>query len=146
MPRAKNMDIDVIVTRDSGSPKGVSFGLNAGHGKTHTVRFDNDHHPGIMVYFNIKDPDDTGLEFKSTPSNAVWVNSLGTGCPTTQCIWNQFLPLSVEEDSAGKKTQLIVYCRNKAVKDFAFTLLFNWPDGREVDYDPIGNGSNGPRS
>jgi hypothetical protein len=148
MPNVKNMQVDVIVTKDT-NPKGVSFALDAGKGKKQTIDFDNDKHPGVMVYFNIVEDDPqnpTGLVFKPTPSNCLWVDSQSTTCPPGPCVWNQFVPLSVEDPGkTGKNTQLIVYCRNKTVKQFAFTLWFLWPTGREVDYDPIGNGNNGQR-
>lgn len=144
MANVKSMDVDVIVTRAS-NPKGVTFDLDDGHGKTNTLDFDNNGHPGIMVYFNIVDDskNPTGLTFKPTPSNALWVNQ-GTPpvCPTGPSTWDQFVPLSVEQ--GGK--QLMVYFRNMNPNvQFAFTLWFLWPDGTAVDYDPIGNGNNGPR-
>lgn len=147
MAKVKEMDVDVIVTRAS-NPKGVSFALDAGKGRAQRIELKNEKHPGIMLYFNIVDDpqNPTGLTFKPTPSNALWVNSQDTTCPTTASVWNQFVPLSVEDpDNVGKNTQLIVYCRNKVIKEFAFTLWFLWPDGREVDYDPIGDGQNGLR-
>jgi hypothetical protein len=145
MPHAKNMEIDVIVTKDAG-PKGVSFVLGGPGTKPHEVKFENNKHPGVMVYFNIKDPDGTGTEFLPTPSNCLWVNSQDTTCPATASVWNQFVPLSVEDpDKTGKNTQLIAYCRNKVEKKFAFTLWFLGPNG-PVDYDPIGDGANGQRS
>lgn len=142
MQKAKNMEIDVIVTK-ANNPKGVTFELDAGNGKTQSLDFKNDKHPGIMIYFNIVDPDKTGLLFKPTPSNALWVESQGTppACPASPSTWNQFVPLSVERN--GK--QLIVYNRNKSQKQFAFTFWFDWPDGTSVDYDPIGNNQNGQR-
>jgi len=146
MPNVKKMDIDVIVTKD-GSPKGASFALDNGAGKVHEVKFINNKHPGFLIYFNIQDPDGTELQFKPTPSNALWVNSLGTVCPAGPCVWNQFVPLSVEDPyKTGKNTQLIVYCRNKTIKKFAFTLWFLWPDGTAIDFDPIGDGQNGSRA
>jgi hypothetical protein len=149
MQHAKDMDVDVIVTRGPGGPKDVSFDLDAGGGKTNSLTFKNDNHPGVMVYFNFVDDakNPTGLEFKPTPSNCLWVDSKSTTCPPGACVWNQFVPLSVEDPhKKGKNTQLIVYCRNMTIKSFAFTLWFLWPDGTPQPYDPIGNGSNGPRS
>ena len=145
MPRAKNMNVDVVVSKAKNA-KGVSFALKTGKKRAaHRVRFENDRHPGVMVYFNIKDPNRTGLEFKQEPSQALWVNSQGTECPTNACHWDQFVPLSVEKNIAGKYKQLIVYCRNEQIKEFAFTLWFLKPDGTAVDYDPIGDGNNGLR-
>jgi hypothetical protein len=141
----KNMDIDVIITPDA-SPKGVKFKLD-GPGKTgpDEFQFKNDKHPGVLVYFNIKDPQDTGIRFKPTPSTALWVRA-ATGttlppCPTSPSTWVQFVPLSVEDD--GK--QLIVYNRNWNAKLFRYTLWFEWPDGTPVDHDPIGDNANGIR-
>ena len=142
MPNAKNMNVDVIVTNGPGGPTDVTFDLDDNGVKTNTLTFKNDKHPGIIVYFNINDPDGTGLLFQPVPGDALWVNSQGTACPTTPSVWNQFVPLSVEK--AGK--QLIVYCRNLAQQKFSFALRFLWPNGNGIDYDPIGDGQNGLRS
>lgn len=145
MAVVKTMDIDVIVKK-AANPKGVSFELKTGNNPPgQDVEFKNEGHPGVLVYFTIDDSkDSTGLQFKPTPGNALWVNSQGSACPTKQSVWNGFVPLSVEQ-RAGKNLRLLAYCRNVVQKKFAFTLWFLWPDGKEVDYDPIGDGLNGPR-
>lgn len=150
MPRAKDMNVDVIAIKDPASPHGVRFELGHGQPNPQRVGFDNDGHPGVMVYFNLKDRSRTGLEFKPTPSSALWVNSHGPVCPPGSCAWNGFLPLSVEKKGKKQKhKQLIVYCRNEEKKEFGFTLWFRRPavggGWEDVDYDPIGDGNNGLR-
>jgi hypothetical protein len=56
------------------------------------------------------------------------------------------VPLSVEKDKSGKRTQLIAYFRNETEAKCRFALRFLWPDGTPEDYDPIGDGANGLRA
>ena len=132
MQHAKDMDIDVSITKDGNSPNGLKFGF--GSGKKDSLDFHNEKHPGVMCYFNIDSEDGTGLLFQSDPSNALRVDDPPGG--------RQLVPLSVEE--GGKL--LIAYCRNLIAQQFKFTLRFVDKDGKAVDWDPIGNGSNGPRT
>lgn len=142
MPKVKHMDVDILVTKGPGGPKDVSFELDAGNGKTNQLDFKNDKHPGVLVYFNIVDRDQTGLQFKPVPSEALWVvEGSPPTCPTKPSSWDQFVPLSVERQ--GK--QLLVYNRNQSQKEFAFSFWFLWPDGTPVDFDPVGNNQNGLR-
>lgn len=143
MSDVRNKEVDIIVTK-ANNPKGVDFILDPRKGKpkSNRVKFNNKGHPGILVYFNIEDDDNTGLVFKPNPGDALWVDGTGPNCPPPDgSTWDQFIPLSVEKD--GK--QLIVYNRNLNEQEFAFMFWFLWPDGTEVDYDPIGDNANGIR-
>ena len=150
MPYVRNKSISVTITRKSGG-NGYDFNLNENKGKgpVQRIKFQNKKHPGLMVYFNIRDPDNTGLTFQPVPANALWVKApTGPGapppsCPTAASKWDQFVPLSVEQ--AG--TQLIAYFRNLDNDvHFRFALRFLDTNGTPVDYDPIGDGANGLRS
>jgi hypothetical protein len=144
----RDKSIRVIMTADPKAPDGVRFTLNAnnGNGPVQQVRFDNNGHPGILVYFNIEDDDNTGLLFQPVPSDALWVNYSAPGAPAPPCpinpaAWDGFIPVSVEDNG----NQLIVYCRNLDKQFFRFALRFLGPNG-PVNYDPIGDGNNGMRS
>jgi hypothetical protein len=140
MTSAKDKDITVEITEDPSGPCGFGFALDAGHGPVQEVSFKNRDHPGRVVYFRIKDKCKSGLTFQPDPKDAIWV-APGLGNPPEGAQWSGFIPLSVENE--GRK--LIVYCRNEQPQKFKFTLRFLDPDGNEVDYDPIGDGLNGPR-
>lgn len=143
MAEVKTMDVDVIVTRDPRDPKVVTFDLDAGNGKTNTLDFHNNGHPGNLVYFNFVDDkkNPTGLTFQQDPQDALWVQ-VGKSNPPKDAKWPGFVPLSVENND----TRLIVYNRNlKSGVQFKFTLWFRWPDGTPEPYDPIGNDNNGAR-
>ena len=140
MTSAKDKDISVEITDDSTCEGGFSFALDVGNGPVQEVSFKNRGHPGRVVYFRIKDKCNSKLKFQPNPKDALWV-APGTGNPPAGAEWPGFIPLSVENE--GQK--LIVYCRNEQAQKFKFTLRFLDPDGNEVDYDPIGDGLNGPR-
>jgi len=147
MPYVRNKSISVVITKTG--PKSATFALNENKGKgpRQEVKFENKKHPGLVVYFNIRDPDGTGLLFQPDPANALWVAApVGDGksapqCPNNSCSWPGFIPLSVEEDG----TQLIAYFRNLKKEKCTFALRFLWPDGTPEEYDPIGDGANGLR-
>lgn len=151
MPYARNKSVNVVITRNANG--GVDFALNENNGKgpVQKIRFENNKHPGLIVYFNIRDPDDTGLLFPPVPEDALWVAApIGQGkspppCPTQASRWAGFVPLSVEQDANGNNTQLIAYYRNLKVEQCRFALRFLWPDGTAEDYDPIGDGQDGLR-
>lgn len=141
MTSAKDKDITVEITEDEKAPNGFGFALDVGDGPVQEVSFKNRGHPGRVVYFRIKDKCNSKLSFQPDPKDAVWV-APGLGNPPAGSQWPGFIPLSVEND--GKK--LIAYCRNEnPPTKFKFTLRFVDPDGNEIDYDPIGDGLNGPR-
>ena len=132
MQKAKDMEVDVIFTPGANPP----FALQENHGHAgQQISFKNEHHPGVVVYFTIKDADENGLEFRAEPSQALTVDNPPGG--------NQLVPLSVEQDH-GRNVQLISYCRNWNPEKFKFSLHF-MQNGAAVDYDPIGDGNNGPR-
>lgn len=147
MPYVRNKSISVVMTKDPTSPGGVNFALNEneGNGPAQKAIFHNKKHPGLVVYFNIRDPDDTGLLFRPDPADAMWVAPPGKLCPTSPSTWEGFIPLSVEKDGDGRNTQLIAYFRNLKQQSCQFALRFLWPDGTGIDYDPIGDGQNGLR-
>jgi hypothetical protein len=132
MPKTKDMDIDVFITKDGSPPDGFTFGF--GPDKKNSLDFKNEKHPGVMCYFNIDPNSNAGLSFQPDPANALQVDNPPGG--------KQLVPLSVEQD--GK--QLIAYCRNLNVEQYKFTLGFVDKDGKAVPWDPIGNDNNGLRS
>ena len=142
MPNVRDKDIWIVVKRAK-NPKGVEFIMDHSRFKanSHRVTFNNKGHPGLLVYFNIDDEDETGIVFKPNPEEALWVDGTGPNCPPPDnSKWEQFVPLSVEKDG----TQLIVYNRNLERREFGFMFWFLL-DGKEVDYDPIGDNANGLR-
>ncbi|HEU4956687.1 MAG TPA: hypothetical protein VFT40_03565 [Sphingomicrobium sp.] len=140
MTSAKDKDITVEITDDPEGPCGFGFSLDAGDGPVQEVSFKNRDHPGRVVYFRIKDKCNSKLVFQPDPKDALWV-APGLGNPPAGSQWPGFIPLSVENE--GRK--LIVYCRNEREEKWKFTLRFLDPTGKEVEYDPIGDGLNGPR-
>ncbi|HEY0628305.1 MAG TPA: hypothetical protein VGD23_03160 [Sphingomicrobium sp.] len=143
MPYVRNKSISVVIPANAVPP--FELNENNGKGPGQKVDFKNSGHPGIVVYFNIRDPHNTGLVFQPVPGDALWVAPPGQACPTSASAWEEFVPLSVEK-KAGKNVQLIAYYRNQQQEQFNFALRFLKPDGTPVDYDPIGNGMNGLRS
>ena len=151
MPYVRNKSISVVITN---GPNGLEFALNEnnGNGPVDEVIFKNEKHPGLVVYFNIRDTANSGLTFQPCPGDALWVNA-PTGptapppvCPPGAMGWEGFVPLSVEADKDGNPNmQLIAYLRNLNKGKCKFVLRFVDTNGAPVDYDPIGNGSNGPR-
>ena len=135
-PHVATKIVHVEITGTAAAP---CFEFNGGNGPD-KIRFDNNHHPGIMVYFKIKDTGRTGLLFPPAPCHALSVNP-GTSNPPQGQQWDGFVPLSVENE----QRKLLVYCRNGSPPtQFKFTLHFTGPDGPK-DWDPIGDGLNGPR-
>lgn len=152
MPYVRNKTIRVIIKADAGHPDGVRFEMNTnnGQGPVQKVKFENKKHPGLVVYFNIEDPDNTGLLFPPVPGDALWANFSPPNDPNPPPCpdpnnppppWPGFIPVSVEDN----QRQLIVYCRNLDKQLFKFALRFVGPNG-PVNYDPIGDGADGPRS
>lgn len=142
MPYVRNKSVSVVIPANATPP--FELNENNGNGPGQQVDFKNEKHPGIVVYFNIKDPHNTGLVFQPKPADALWVAPPGGACPNSASTWEGFIPLSVEK-KAGKNVQLLAYCRNEKQEQFNFTLRFLKPDGTKIDYDPIGNDMNGSR-
>lgn len=142
-PKPKGMDVDVVITQGSGGPMDLRFAMRPGGDR---LQFKNDNHPGVMVFFNIDDRAGSGLLFQPAPADALWVARPGQPCPTSSSNWEGFVPLSVERDAHGRNTRLIAYFRNLKEEQCRFALRFLKADGTTVDYDPIGDGLNGPRS
>jgi hypothetical protein len=148
-PYVRNKTVWVVTTPNPNPPGGYTFGLSEnGSNPKQQISFENENHPGSVVYFKIRDDANTGLLFQPNPANALWVAGgvpgapLPPPCPVNPSASEQFVPLSVE--NGGQK--LIVYCRNKDPNVlFRFALRFVAPDGRAINYDPIGDGQNGPR-
>ncbi len=106
--------------------------------------FENDHHSGFFVYFDLKDPNDLGYKFP--PSNkmndAVWSKLGENACPDTE-VWDIFDPRSVINKGMTLKV------RNTNVGSecgkFCYTLRVTKDSG--VSYlplDPGGDNKNGP--
>jgi hypothetical protein len=153
MPYVRNKSVSVDITN---GPKGLEFALNEnnGNGRVHEVIFKNEKHPGLIVYFNIRDIAKSGLKFQPVPADALWVNpptgptAPAPACPNRAMAWPGFVPLSVEDDKDGNTdVQLIAYFRNgnENKGKCKFILRFVDTTGAPVDYDPIGDGNNGPR-
>lgn len=138
---AKNWAIKVEITRENPGDN-VKFNFDDhDNDKPDEIEFLNDNHPGFMIYFKIKDVNKTGLRFRADPDEALRIDEVN-GNPPPNLKWPGFVPISVENE--GKK--LIVYCRNKLPKEkFKFTLRFQSPSCPDEDWDPIGDGLNGPR-
>ena len=156
MAYVRNRTVRVVITDNPLG--GFSFALNSnnGFGPVQNVDFDNDNHPGVIVYFNIDNRTNSVLRFQPVPSQALWVQPPGgpwvvppgSNCPALPSSWPGFVPLSVEADQFGNPgQQLIVYDRNEnAGVQFQFALRFIDAAGNPVNYDPIGNDNNGLRS
>jgi hypothetical protein len=138
---AKNDTIRVVINKNPAGGYLFALDENNGKGPVQQVKFNNDGHPGTMVYFKIYDPDNTGLVFQPDPAQAMWV-ALGAGNPPAGAKWPGFVPLSVENNPE----RLMVYNRNLQTGiNYKFTLRFKDPGGQAVEYDPIGNDQNGSR-
>lgn len=150
MPYVRNKSVSVVITRNANGSIDFALNENNGNGPAQSVKFENKKHPGLIIYFNIRDPDGTGLTFRPVPADALWVAApIGSGtqpppCPTQASKWEGFVPVSVEQDDQGRNTQLIAYFRNLKKEKCRFALRFLGPNGPE-NYDPIGDGANGLR-
>lgn len=135
-PPVMNRTVGVEITGTAAAP---NFEFSGGNGP-HTIQFNNNNRPGVMVYFKINDRTGTGLLFEPDPRNALSVNP-GLANPPVGSQWPGFVPLSV----GNEQRKLIVYCLNEQPPtQFKFTLHFVGPAGTK-DWDPIGDGQNGPR-
>lgn len=144
MPGAKHVDVDVIATKDASAPDGVTFKLSSDLGGSDRLKFKNDKHPGFIVNFHLKDDDNTGVAFVSTPADAMWVKTFQQGepnpCPTSESHWDQFEATDVKQQ--GKR--LVVRNLNQYEQLFAFSLRFTKPGAANpILYDPIGENENG---
>ena len=123
----------------TGTAAAPNFEFSGGNGHD-SLQFNNNNHPGVMVYFKIDDRAGTGLLFEPDPRNALSVNP-GLANPPVGSQWPGFVPLSV----GNEQRKLIVYCLNEQPPtQFKFTLHFVGASG-PVSWDPIGDGQNGPR-
>ncbi len=105
--------------------------------------FHNNHRPGFILYFDIKDPDGTGCVFD--PADPLWVdgNSVPPICPTKPSNWPQFFSIDVINDGQT----LMVRNKNIEIREFAFTLRFRKPGcPNAIEFDPIGNNQNGQQA
>lgn len=147
MAGAKRETVRVMLTPDSGWPDGIKKKFQSNLGGPDELTFRNDHHPGFIVDFVIHDPQNTGYLFPADKDEAMWCKRLdGTSddCVTSRQHWNGFEATAVSSDFRT----LTVSNPNENVERFAFTLRFTKePQGSDcIDWDPIGNGMNGPRS
>lgn len=147
MAGAKQETVRVILTPDASWPDGIKKEFQSGLGGPNQLTFRNNHHPGFIVDFVIDDPHGTGYLFPADKRKAMWTKLLdGT---TDECVthsehWSGFEATSVSSDFRT----LTVSNPNRNVERFAFTLRFtkNPQQGNCIDWDPIGNDMNGPRS
>lgn len=146
MAGAKQENIRVILTPDSTWPDGIKKEFNSVLGSGNTLTFKNNNHPGFIVNFVIDDPQNTGYLFPADKDKAMWCKTIGAvdECVTHSEHWDGFKATGVSSDF---KT-LTVSNPNLAQQRFAFTLRFtkNPQSGNCIDWDPIGNDQNGPRS
>lgn len=134
-------DIDVLITPDPSAPHGVRFSMPNGD-----LTFKNDGNDGFRVFFNIKDPHNTGYRFPDDRREAMWVEEMAPGapdaCPDDYAYWDQFEAKQVMNNNRT----LRVRNRNRKETKFGFTLrLTKNPanNGPCIPYDPIGDNKNG---
>lgn len=155
--KPKFMDIDITVEKlnapDPAWPQGYKFTMDDGKGNPNAKKldFENDHHPGFIVSFNLvekKPAQPTKCQFLPDPDDAMWVQKSSLAappCPKSATYWDQFRAVDVVDYSESEKNRtLMVYNRNDSVQMFAFTLRFEIPGYPDVViFDPIGNNQNG---
>lgn len=147
MTKPKKATVDVELT-ESNSPPGFTWQIESDLKKGKKLEFNNDHHPGFIVYFDIDDDDDTGFRFPDDHNRAIAVQTYtGTNppCPTAGATWDQFYPIAVSKNN----TRLEVRNLNEDPAEFAYTLFVTKdPHGTNPalePIDPIGSNQNGPR-
>lgn len=154
------MDIAVIVTGDPKDPD-FDFGpIAAQHGGAKAVGggkkgiiFENKHHPGFVILFNIDDRIGCDIRFLPNHDDALWVQRSSLDeppCPTCPSYWDQFQAVDVidnDENNPHERCKtLVVSNKNDYKQMFAFTLRFEIPGVHKViEFDPIGNNQNGPQ-
>lgn len=123
------------------SPKG-----SLPKGKKGELVFENDHHPGFDVHFDLVDK--SGLGYKFPPpdkmSSAVWSELGATSCPRDGRM-EVFQPLSIDND------QMTLVARNPnagtVVGGFYYMLRVTRDGGSSyLPLDPGGDNKNGPIS
>ena len=137
----KKIDINVEMTRNPNGSPPLLFAIN------HSLKFDNDHHPGFEIQFDLIDKDSTGYVFPDDPRQAMWVQPIDPAtpgsCPTAPVYWEQFAATTV----TNSNRTLTVIDPNQYKQQFAFTLrVTKTPSDANatfVDYDPIGSNGNG---
>lgn len=147
MSNAKNENVTVILTRDPSWPDGIKKEFQSNLGNGNRLTFKNNKHPGFRVNFVISDPDNTGYLFPQDIQKALWSKEIPDGsneCLTAPAYWDGFKAVGV---SADFKT-LTVSDPNRKKQRFTFTLRFTLDpiQGNCIDWDPIGNDQNGPRT
>lgn len=162
MPKKPDVvDINVIVTWNSGDPCDVTFALEPKNGNKvkvgknpkgkDIVKFDNDKNPGFLVCFNIVEQGGSGCQFLPDPDDAMWVQPsalVNAPCPTGPAYWSQFRAVDVAStDPNNPNKTLVVYNKNDFQQYFGFTLRFEI-DGCDhvLEFDPIGNNQNGQQA
>lgn len=110
------------------------------------LMFNNDHHPGFHVEFELIDQ--TGLKYSFPPNSkkdsAVWSKLGSTNCPTAG-VWEVFKPLHVSPDGA----KLTVHNTNEkpVLGRFMYSLQVSKDGGNKLlSLDPGGLNNNGPTS
>ena len=142
------VDIEVIVTPQTGNPANITFGFpEKKNGKVkhwkessdnmYHVSFENQGSGGFIVLFNIEDDNGTGCVFHDDPSEAMYCHDQAS-CPPGKSSWVQFMPVGVINQ--GKT--LVVFNRNNPAHVFGFTLRFMTNQGPK-EFDPIGDDMNG---
>lgn len=133
-PWTRTLYVEIAATDDPCSP---DFNLDGYR------TFHNDHRPGFILYFDIKDPDGTGCVFD--PDDPLWVDgdTIPPVCPPVNKSWPQFFSIDVINDGQT----LIVRNKNIDIQKFSFMLRFRRPGCRNaIEFDPIGNNQNGQQS
>jgi hypothetical protein len=148
MAKPKKAKVEVELKK-SASPPGFTWKIESDYKKGDKLEFNNNKHPGFDVQFDL-DNDGTGYLFPDDPDLAIAAKPF-TGdpkpppCPDQGETWDQFIPVSVEEDN----TRLCVYNLNKTKTKFAYTLFLTKEPHAEnpkcEPLDPIGSNQNGPR-
>jgi hypothetical protein len=147
MADPKNENVTVVLTRDPSWPDGIKKEFQSNLGSGSQLTFRNNNHPGFNVNFVISDPDNTGYLWPQNKQDALWSKKIPAGsneCLTAEEHWQGFQATGV---SADFRT-LTVSNPNRKQQRFTFTLRFTLDpqNGPCIDWDPIGDDQNGPRS
>src|SRR3990170_7804258 len=153
MAAPKRVTIEVNVINDPSKPGRVWFELGYKHVFSgQKLKFQNEDHPGFWVHFNIVDDIGSGCTFLPNLLDAMWVEPISStppySCPTAPVHWGEFQATGYGGNvNHPDYTTLVVRNFKDTPTLFAFTLRFHkpgWPT--PIDYDPIGDNQNGPRT